>query len=359
MAATVFSWDLRINGQSVTEPFGGLKFSGTVPGFGVSGIATTQFGFDIFDEHGIYGQQSLQGATAELAGVMGKFYISKRSVSKGVVHFIAYDLTTDLSGEFDPSEIWQSAAADYVTVGSVLNTLSSQSGVNCSVSGGDVLDIKVTREQLTGQSFNGILEMISETAAGVWISSGENALQLICLEKGDSAYGFGASCSDFADIDYCGIQTIGKLIHTNSETGNVEENGGTTGNVISVENPIVARGDGLCGKVWERIGNYQYQAWRCEKALLESVPSKRLLCTAINFEGKSPLIVGDFTLDIDSTGIYFSGGRDPQSEERWEYKNKIERTKIGVDKWVGSSVIQSNGMRRYRNENLDDYPDDF
>lgn len=349
MTATGFSWDLKINGESVTDPFSGLRFSGAISGFGVAGILTTQFEFDICDEHGIYGGASLQGATAELSGIFGKFYISRRSVSKGIVHFVAYDFTTDLNEPFDPSEIWQSAAADYVTIGSVLNELSSQSGVSCSVSNSDVLDIKATRDQLTGHSFNSIFEMISETAAGVWIPNGENGLLLICLENNDPNYGFGASCSDYSEIDYCGIQTIGKLIHTNSETGNVEECGGNNGNLISVENPLVARGDGLCGKVWERIGNYQYQSWNVEKALIDGMP-QRLICSKIHF-GNTELIVGNYTVDVDSTGIYFSGGRAAQSEENWSYKNKIERTKIGINKSVGNTVITQSGRIVFRNKN--------
>lgn len=342
---------MRINGESVTEPYGGLKFSGSVPGFGVSGIATCQFDFDVYDEHGIYGTAMLGGASAELVGVFGKFYISKRDVSGGVCRFTAYDFTADTSGEFDTSGLWQSATADYITSGSVLDSLSEQMEASLTVGDPADLDMQITREQLTGQSFNGVLEMIAESACGVWCADGEGGLTLIDLDNDITRYGYGASSAEYAEIDYRGVQRIGKLIHTNSATGNVEENGGSTGNVIAVENPIVARGDGLCGKVWERIGNYQYQAWRCEKALLESVPSKRLLCTAINFEGMSPLIVGDFTLDVDSTGIYFSGGRDPQPDERWDYKNKTERTKIGINQRVGNRTTLPDGTNVFINKN--------
>ena len=148
------------------------------------------------------------------------------------------------------------------------------------------------------------------------------------------------------------MQQITELIHTNSETGKVEKSGGALGSVISVENPLVARGDGWCGTVWQRVGNYQYQAWHCEKALLDGFVNKRLLCTTIDFEGMPPLIIGSYAIDVDSTGIYFSGGRDPQTDERWGYEDKLSRTKIGVEKWVGNSVTHSNGMKEFRNENL-------
>lgn len=351
-AATVFSRVLLINGQPVTEPYGGLKFSGTVPGFGVSGIAAMQFEFDIYDEHGVYGTALLEDAAAELVGFFGEFRIAKRDISQKVCHFTAYDFSTDTSGEFDPSELWQNVTKDYITSGEVLSGLSSQLEISCTVSNPDDLDMQITREQLQGQSFNGILEMISESACGVWCGDGSGGLILIDLDNDVNKYAFGASSTEYGEIDYRGVQRIGRLIHTNSETGNTEENGGTTGNVISVENPLVARGDGLCGKVWQRVGGYQYQAWRCEKALLdEHVLGKRLLCSVLEFEGASPLIIGDFTLDIDSTGVYFSGGREPQSDERWGYANKVERTKIGIGKSVGSRTILSDGTNVFVNKN--------
>lgn len=348
---------MKINGQSVTDPFGGLRFSGTVPGFGVSGIATTQFDFEIYDEHGYYGTALLEDATAELcftggSRLFGEYRISKRDISGGVCKFTAYDITTDMDGEFDPSGLWQNVTKDYITSGEVLSGLSSQLGIPCTVSNSDDLDMQITREQLQGQSFNGILEMLAESACGVWCSNGEGGLILIDLDQNEDTYAYGASSSEYAKIDFRGVQKIGKVVHTNSETGNTEQSGGSKGSVISVENPIVARGDGWLGTVWGRVGNYQYQAWHCEKALLdEHVLGKRLLCSAIHFEGMSPLIVGSFTVDVDSTGIYFSGGRDPQSDERWGYTNKVERTKIGIGKSVGSRTILSDGTNVFVNKN--------
>lgn len=108
----------------------------------------------------------------------------------------------------------------------------------------------------------------------------------------------------------------------------------------------------FAGTVAKRLSGYTYQAWHCEKALLDShVIGRRLICSTINFEGMQPLVVGNFTLDVDSTGIYFSGGRDPQSEERWGYENKIERDKIGVNKGIGNTVITSSGRIEFRNKN--------
>ena len=357
-AATVFSWDLKINGISVTNPFGELRFSGSVPGFGVSGIATTQFNFEIYDEHGYYGTALLEDATAELhfgkggGRLFGKYYISKRDISNGVCRFTAYDFSTDTDGDFDSSGLWQNVTLDYITSGEVLNGLSSQLGIPCRVSDPDDLDMQITREQLKGRSFNSILEMLAESACGVWCADGEGGLILIDLNKNEGVYSYGASSSEYAKIDWRGVQQIGKVIHTNSETGNVEQSGGSKGSVISVENPLVARGDGWLGTVWQRVGNYQYQAWYCEKALLdEHVLGRRLLYSTINFEGMPPLVVGSFIVDVDSTGIYFSGGRDPQSDERWGYVDKVERTKIGIGKSVGSTVITESGRIVFINEN--------
>ena len=301
----------------------------------------------------------LENATAELylksgGRLFGKYYVAKRDISKKVCHFTAYDFTTDTSGDFDPSGLWQSATADYISSGEVLNGLSSQLGVPCRVSDSDDLDMHVTREQLKGHNFNSILEMISEAAAGVWCGDGEGGLILVDLNNDIGSYNYGASSSEYVEIDYRGVQQIGTVIHTNSETGNVHRViSNSVGNVISVENPIVASNGSWTAALARRLSNCRYQAWYCEKALLdEYVIGRRLLCSTMNFEGMPPLIIGSFTVDVDSTGIYFSGGRDPQSEEWWGYVSKTERTKIGVEKWVGNSVTHANGMIEFRNENL-------
>lgn len=298
----------------------------------------------------------MENAAAELyrkggGRLFGKYYISKRDISNGVCRFTAYDITTDMSGEFDPSGLWQAATADYITSGEVLNGLSSQLGISLSVSNMDDFDMQITREQLKGQTFNSVLEMLAEAACSVWCGDGEGGLILIGLDNDIGNYDYGTHSTDYAEVDYRGVQQITELIHTNSETGKVEKSGGGLGSVISVENPLVARGDGWGGKVWQRIGNYQYQAWYCEKALLDGDTNSRLLCTTMNFEDMSPLIIGSYVIDVDSTGIYFSGGRDPQSDERWGYEDKLTRTKIGINKGVGNTTITSSGRIEFRNKN--------
>lgn len=96
-AATVFSLDLKINGNSVTAPFGNLKFSRSVSGFGESGVSTGQFEFDLWDESGYYGEAILSDASVRLYETNGAFlpsaeyYISKRSVNGGVCCFTTYE----------------------------------------------------------------------------------------------------------------------------------------------------------------------------------------------------------------------------------------------------------------------------
>lgn len=102
-----FSWDLKLNGASLDVPFGALRFTQTVNGFGESGISIGQFEFDVYDTYGTYGEALLEQATVQLVETNDyclpskKYYIAKRSISKGVCHFVAYDILSLAEQDFN------------------------------------------------------------------------------------------------------------------------------------------------------------------------------------------------------------------------------------------------------------------
>lgn len=351
-----YEWYLKVNNQVVLEPFGGLKFTHSLSGFGTSGVVTGQFEFDIYDEYGIYGMALLEGAPAQLfcatnTGLFSRvYYISKRSISKGVCHFTAYDLK-GLDEEFDTSvllaDMWEERIG-YIPIGNVLSAVKDQCGFKYINSGYDGMEnIRFTKEMLAGKTCRGVLEMVSTAMCGVWFNSGGGGVEFVCLDKNKMAYYFSGICTEYSEIDYQGQQRITKLIAVNTDTGRtVEHFSGKYGTVIKIESPFVACENGTDGYVWKRIQDLVYQGWKCDKALMDTNKSALVLNSVSSyytFGDDLQLLANQITIDVDSTGIYFSGGADPQSDEVWNYDNYLTRTKISMDKLVGNTRIESSG----------------
>ena len=353
----VFSWDLRVNNQSVTLPFGGLKFTHSLSGFGTSGIVTGQFEFDLYDEFGQYGEYLLEHVPAQLfcrnnSAVYSRvYYVAKRSISKKVCHFTAYDIGSDLEKEFDPSDLWQGEPEDTISYTAIINALRSQCGFAFVTAAYDGMSgIKFTKEMLKGKSCRSVFEMISTAMCGIWCSNGIGGLQLICLSSDKMAYADSGICTEYTEIDYQGRQKITKLIAVNSETGNVVEHStGEYGTVIKIESPFVACDDGTDGYVWQRINGLVYQSWKCDKALMDLSRDTKVfntISTLFTFGEDTELLVNQVVFDVDSSGIYFSGGADPQSDEVWKYDDYTQRQlkqKIEPGKAFGDAMLTSGG----------------
>ena len=355
LTATVFSyaWDLRLNNQSVGVPFGNMRFSHAVSGFGTSYCTTGQFEFDLYDEYDLYGTALLEEVPVQLVESNSQvlpsrtYYIAKRSISKKICHFTAYDVMSRIEQDFYTSlgEIW----GDEIPCGNVLDAIKQTckfTSIGSSAPGMDY--IKFTREQLSGKTCRAILEMVATAMCGTWIATKDDGIVLSCL--GESLLG-SASSSNYSEIDYQGRQKITKLIMTNAETGKVQEfSTGEYGTVISVESPFVAAGTPLDSTVWQRVSNYIYQAWHCDKAITDDFIAAGMRVTF----GDTELLANNVTLDVDSTGIYFSGGSDPQDEEQWKYDDYTQRqlnNKLELDKRNGNMAVTGDGLKIFTNKN--------
>lgn len=362
----VFSWDLRINGKSIEQPFSGLKFTHGVSGFG-AGIATGQFEFDIYDEMGIYGEALLENVSAQLISKTNNvksrvYYIAKRSISKKVCHFTAYDIV-DIDKEFDSTHLWQSVLTDWIPYSEVLNALQSQCGFD-SVSAPDegMTGIRFTRAMLTGKSCRSVLEMIATAMCGFWCNNGYGGLQLICLNKNKNAYYKSGTCAEYSEIDYQGKQKITKLIAINSETGRrYEHSTGEYGTVIVIESPFVACNDGTDGYVWERIRDLEYQGWKCDKALIDlskSVIVFNTISSIFTFGDDTELLANQVVFNVDNSGIYLSGGADPQDDEIWRYDDYTQRQigqRVEINKaYENAKIATGEGLKliHHVNENV-------
>lgn len=348
-----FSWDLKLNGASLDVPFGALRFTQTVNGFGESGISIGQFEFDVYDTYGTYGEALLEQATVQLVETNDyclpskKYYIAKRSISKGVCHFVAYDILSLAEQNFDVSAVTGYGVTE-IPCANVLDAIKNQCGfTSIGASGNGIESIVFTAEQLENRSCADLLEMVSVAMCGTWIATLDNGAVLACLGVPYDNSGTSVDAVNWSEIDLQGRQKITGVVFTNSDTGaqNVLQTG-EYGVILTIDSPFVS-GTALDAVVWSRVQAHIYQAWNCEKAIIDGLA---VSCANIGF-GNVEWLVNSVSLDVDSTGIYFSGGLPPQDEEQWQYEEKLERTKVGIDELTGHTKITSTGRIEFVNLN--------
>lgn len=361
--ATAFSWILKLNGTDIGVPFGNVRFSEAVSGFGTSGVSVGQLDVDVYDVNGTYGEALLENATLQLVEANSyclpskTYYICKRSINNKVCHFVAYDIMHRVDDTFDTSGILYYDDKNAIPCGNVMEGIKSQcgfTGIFFSGAGANLITFKL--EQLTNKSHRAVLEMVAEAMAGVWIAEYDNSIVLSCLgAEYDPSYGI-IDAPHYSEIEYQGRQKITGIVFANPDTGvvNILQTG-EYGIILNIESPFVGN-TALDGAVWERVQNYIYQAWSCEKALVDGL----VLASSVVGFGGTDMRVNNVSVDVDSTGIYFSGGCVPQDEEQWKYHEYLERTKVGIGKAVGNTVIDSNGTIRFVNRNKEGVdPDGF
>lgn len=360
LTATVFSyaWDLLLNSQSIGVPFGGVKFSHAISGFGTSGCVTGQFKFDVYDKYGQYGTALLEDVPVRLVEKNNQtlpsrtYYIAKRSISKNICSFTAYDVMSRVEQDF--VNTIGDLFGDEIPCGNVLAVIKNQCKfTSVGASDGGTEYITFTREQLTDKTVRAVLDMISEAMCGVWLATADDGIVLSCL---GSPYEGIAHYSKYSEVDYQGRQKITKLICTNTETGKINEmSTGEYGTVITIQSPFVAAGTPLDGVVWGRLQNYVYQAWHCDKAILDGfIPASSRFYFGDFGDDTAMLLANNVTIDVDSTGIYFSGGADPQDEEQWKYDDYTQRQlskKLELDERNGNMALTKEGMKIFTNYN--------
>ena len=228
-----------------------------------------------------------------------------------------------------------------VSCDSVMNAVKSQCGFE-SIGYSDrsgVNDINFTLDQLLDKTCRQLMEMVATAMCGVWIADNDGGAVLSCFGQ---PYNYLSAVSDYSEINMQGAQKITKLVVTDTESDEITEfSTGEYGTVFAIETPFAE----AAPAVWERIQNQFYTAWNCEKALLTDIYPDIPPFSRIAF-GEQELMATSFTISVDSTGVYFSGGSDPQDEEQWRYEDYTQRQlneRVQIGKAVGNTIISANG----------------
>ncbi len=321
-----------------------MRFSFSVNGFGTSGISTGQFEFDLWDEFGQYGEAILAGASARLYEANGAFlpsreyYISARSVNNKVCRITAYDVMSKTNQKFEMPSFAENKTIDCDTVMGAVRGQCGFSSVGYSDRAG-IESINFTAEQLKDKTCRGVMETVAEAMCGVWVADSEGGAVLSCF---GAPYDYISAVSDYSEINMQGVQKITKLVVTDTESGDITEfSTGKYGTVFAIETPF----PGTAPAVWERVRDKLYTAWSCEKAALTDIYPDVPAFTKITF-GERELTATNISIFVDSTGVYFSGGADPQDEEQWRYEEYLQRElnkRVQIGKTVGNTQITPAG----------------
>lgn len=354
LTATVFSWDLGVSGD-----IGNICFSWKTSGLGLSGRCPSQLEFDIYDPPDTVIDSlanpdfTIVPKCPELEIEGQTFFVDSRSVSNDICHVVCYDRMSRTDATFSTNYDWQTPTMNANQVLMDICRICGFGGHSMSGGvGGGLQYINFTKAGLMGKTCGELLDMISEVMVGIWVCSG-NTLSLVCLGGMD---GSPVNSSEHTEIEYQGRTRVIGLVMKNSSTGKTFSYGSTSGNgvVIQVESGFVCAE--LADIVKQRVLNYEYTAWNCEKADIttEHFPFSGLLQFSYNGGSdslESPLFPRAVNCSVDSTGIYFSGGCAPVDD--WNYKSKLEREKIGIGKSVGSMTVLEDGtIVSFKNENV-------
>lgn len=349
-----FSWDLGIDGD-----IGNIQFSWSVSGLGISGSCPVQLEFDIFNPSDSIIDRlavpdfKITPNCPELETHSQDFFVDSRSVSNNVCHVTCYDRMSRTDADFSTSHNWKTektmSAHDVLT--DICRICGFESSSISGGVGGGLQYINFTQSDVTGKTCGEILDTISEIMLGVWVCS---YTTLFLVTFGNSMNGTIVNSKKYTEIEYQGRTQILGLVMKTSSDGKTYSFGTTTGNgyVIQVENGLISAE--LANVVWQRIKNFQYIAWNCEKAdittpkfsfggLLQFIYSQDVNNVSNSLDPS--LFPRNVRYYVDSTGIYFSGGCAPCDE--WNYQSKLEREKIGIGKAVGNMSVDSGGRINY------------
>ena len=281
------------------------------------------------------------------------FWVDSRSVNNHVCHVTCYDRMSHTDATFVTSWNWEKDKT--MPANNVLIDICRICGFEgASMSGGalgGLQHINFSQSDLNGKTSGEILDIISTVMVGVYVCSG-NYLHLAVFGGADGSI---VSASEHTGLEYQGMTKIIGLVMKNSSTGKTFSYGTTSGNgyVIQVESGFVSAE--LADVVKQRVLDRQYRAWNCEKADITGKGFNFYGLLQFTYSGgssdklESPLFPRSVTCNLDSTGIYFSGGNPPVDD--WNYKSKLEREKIGIGKAVGNTSIAESGRLNFINLN--------
>ena len=225
-----------------------------------------------------------------------------------------------------------------ISVSNLLSDIATQCGF---VSAGGVSSShirKLTKQELTGKSCRQALEMLSVPMCGYFYTVAD----ILAFKQ------WGSANSMYTPLKYATVSTGGekgpilRLVMTgNEEVFDKGSPGADVFNTLKIDTEFAT--DDLATEIYNRITDYTYTAWQCDKMMFDVAP-----------EIDSDIVLDDITLTANSistsftaTGIFCSCGRNEVTENEFDYIGELSR-KVAEKISDGEKLGNQTMVTRYQ-----------
>lgn len=348
-AATVFSWELYIDGLEV-EHWGRMSISQSVSGYGTSGVVTATMVFSTPSKpHGsgvaIDTYDIRQNAEAKLLcpGSLIQpplFYVTGRKKSGGMTEWTCCDIVskTDRLIEFADSDF---DANDKITISALLTKIHDQSGIGINASGLSALINKTFDKEkcVDGLTIRTVFETLAEAMCGYWVGVG-NEIKFINFGQ----VVFSAVPTAYKAIDFNGVRS---LCTDNEAVYSADSSGSGKTLIVSTDYASQELADSILSMMVGDGSNYTYQSWSCGKGKAD----EWLYVGQFRF-GQQFLVANSVSMSVSSSGLFFSASANTVDEDEVGYTSEVNRQlkkKLEFDKINGNVAITGKGLYLFEN----------
>lgn len=330
--AAVFSYALTVNGIDIPH-FTDLSIKYDVSGYGESGVISVQFSFSVpaceyEDSVAVFPSEAVVILTcSNMLFSVPQFYITSRSHSGGRINFVCCDRTYTVDREILLSE--DAFDSDgYISVTELLGHIMSVCGFSGYSDTSGMLGSVITRahkDNVYERKCRGVLDDLSAACVGFWTVQGDEGtaemrgtLALIAL--GGGCYGSMFTAEKYTALQYGGVRKFAKIVVSSGDKSYTSGSAGNVFGVLEIETPYASAA--VAGALYDRLKDYTYKAWECDKMLTDIYPAPSSMIT---FGSRTDMYANHCSLSLTSSGIYASVGRNAVSEDEVGYVNRTTR----------------------------------
>lgn len=319
-----FSYVLKINGCAVEE-WGNVEISADCGGMGLSGVCTAQFKFDMplseYNEFNPSARSEIEFSCTTIEMSLPKFYTDTRVKHGGTVTIACLDRMafTDRTIDLDATDFDSNGQINTYTA---LEQLRSQcgftavqyhGGANCST-----LIPKMQKSDIYQRSCRSILDALSTACVGYWCVSGEN---LMFCAYGGGGRSIMSSTVNHAEIDEGLAHQAKTFVIMTDSSGNTYTAGVQTTDdlkIMTVSSPFASAA--LAGNLMQRLTDYIYQPWSCEKMQINQA---LMTGTLIPCKDNVSRFCNQITITPTAYGIFATTACNEVSESEFTFKGEL------------------------------------
>lgn len=318
-----------------------------VEGYGMSGVCTSEFVVTIPKaEYDLYTISACAPVEIKFDTITfsPKFYIATRTLKNNTVSFKCYDRMLYIDQTFDITQLPYSPNG-YYSESEVISTIAEQCGFEGWHFAGttDIItppvSFTLSLEYLRGKSCRAILEAISTVLCGFFKTGNENDLLFVTF---GNPYSLGNVSTSHTSISVGGQKgPIAQVIVINGE--NTYYAGNKVADVFETIKITTEFGTQLLAdNIYQRLNGYVYEAWDCQKCVLEKEWGAIENAAEIIFSDGSVRTANNITKIPTVAGIFISCGNNDVVENEFDYTGALSRrieSKIGDGEELGNKTV--------------------